>query len=183
MASSTVTMPRKSTEVVDDGQRQQVVLGDDARDFVVRVVVQATTDQLAVHDAADGRVRVGDDQLAQRQVAEQVLVLVDDVHVIDVVHLGRLLPDQADGLFGGDGRRHGDDVVGHQAAGRIVVVGQQLANVLGVFGLHAAQEVLRAFGLEVAEDVGGVVGLHLFEDVGRALGLHAADRAPPAGRG
>ena len=54
--------------------------------------------------------------------------------------------------------------------------GQQLADVVGLVGLHAAQQVLSALGLEVAEDVGGVVWLHLFEDVGGALGLHAPNQ-------
>ena len=68
-----------------------------------------------------------------------------------------------------------DDVVGHQAARRIVGVGQQLADVVGLGGFHAAEQIPGALRLEIAEDVRGVVRLHLLEDVGGAFGLHAAD--------
>ena len=95
------------------------------------------------------------------------------------------------------GQRLGDGGVGrqdhrlgrHQAAGRVVVVGQQPAHVVGLLRLHQLEQPLPARGGQLGEQVGGVVGVHRLEHVGGALVVEARrgsrpgrPRAAPPGR-
>jgi hypothetical protein len=50
-------------------------------------------------------------------------------------------------------------------------VGQQPAHILGVLGIHPAQEQLGIGRGHRAQQVGGVVGIHRFEHVGSAFGF------------
>ncbi len=58
-------------------------------------------------------------------------------------------------------------------AGGVVVVGHEAAYVLGLLGLHEAQQLGGLELGEIGDQVGGVVGLHGVQDVGGAPGLQA----------
>ena len=64
-----------------------------------------------------------------------------------------------------------DRLGGHEATGGVVVVGHEAAYVLGLLGLHEAQELGGLELGEVGDQVGGVVGLHGVQDIGGAPGL------------
>ena len=67
-------------------------------------------------------------------------------------------------------------VVGrHQAAGGIVVVGDEFAQIVRRLAVHLAQQLFLTFLRQVAEQIGRVVGVHLFDDVGGALGAEIVD--------
>ena len=57
---------------------------------------------------------------------------------------------------------------GHQAAGGVVLVGQQAPDVLGLLGLHQLEQLGLLVVGQLAQQVGGVVGLHGLEHVGGA---------------
>ena len=57
----------------------------------------------------------------------------------------------------------------HHAAGGVLGVGEQPADVLGLVRLHQLQQLLRLLRRQLAEQVRRVVGRHRLEDVGRSL--------------
>ena len=63
-----------------------------------------------------------------------------------------------------------DDRLGrHQAAGGVLVVGEQPPQRGGLVGLHELEQLLGLLRRQLGEQVGGVVGLHRLEHVGGAL--------------
>ena len=62
-------------------------------------------------------------------------------------------------------RRQGDEILGHDAAGRPLLEFQELLDGLSVGLLHGPDELLLLLLGQVGQDVGGLVGLHLLEDV------------------
>ncbi len=78
-------------------------------------------------------------------------------------------PGQRLGDGGVGGQHHG--LGRHQAARGVGGVAQQPSHVLGVLGVHPAQELLGVGRGHRAQQVGGVVGVHRLEHVGGAFGL------------
>ena len=64
---------------------------------------------------------------------------------------------------------------GHHAAGGVLLVGHQPADVLGLLRLHQLQQLLGRLRRQLGDQVGGVVGGHLLEDVGGPLGVERAE--------
>ena len=79
------------------------------------------------------------EQVAQREDAAQVLGAVDHVDVVDGLDLVGLLAQPLDRLGGGVVEARPGVVGGHDAAGRVLRVAEQLAHVLGVVLLHHAR--------------------------------------------
>ena len=65
----------------------------------------------------------------------------------------------------------------HHAAGRVLDVLHQPADVLGLLRLHQLEQDLGGLRRQVGDQVGRVVGRHLLEDVGGALGVEALEDA------
>ena len=63
----------------------------------------------------------------------------------------------------------------HQAAGGVLVVFEQAADVFGAFGLHQLQQFFGLGGGQLGEEVGGVVGIHFLQDVGGALDVQGGE--------
>ena len=98
IASSTVTMPTSRPLVVDDRHGQQVVVGDDLGDLVL-VGQDADGDRLVDHDLArSASLGRRDDEVAQREHADEPLVVVDDVDVVDRLGVGLQLAQAVDRL-------------------------------------------------------------------------------------
>jgi len=96
--------------IVDDGHRQQVVLGDDMR-HIVLTVADVDGHHPVVHEVGDGRMRFGQDQIAQREDAHERAALVRDVDIVDRFGLGRFFAQQSNGLFGSEIGPHHDVLV------------------------------------------------------------------------
>ena len=75
---------------------------------------------------------------AQRQHADELVVFVEDVDVVDRRVLFGQLAQHFDRLADGEGFRHGDELGGHHAARGAVLVAQKPANLGGVFHAHQA---------------------------------------------
>ena len=117
----------------------------------------------------------------ERQHADQALRVVDDEDVVDVGHVGGAAPDGVDGVV--DGRVGGqrDELALHDAAGRLLVVAQQIADVGGEARRNRLQQALDLLARQLREEVGGVVGLERASRTrGGAprAGCRAASRAP-----
>ena len=87
MTSSTVTMPRSFSFVVDDRDRVDVVLGDHARDFLL-VGVGAHRQQPPLHHVGDLPVRRRGEEPAQGHVPDEPARLVDGVEALHRLDLG-----------------------------------------------------------------------------------------------
>jgi len=111
----------------------------------------------------------------QREHAEQVLVGVEHVDVVDGLGLGGDLAEHHDGVVGADVGGDGDEGRGHPAAGGVRLVGEELADLRGLLGLHLAEDALGVLVAELGDDVGGVVGVHLLEQVGGLAGLEGLE--------
>ncbi len=85
-----------------------------------------------------------------------------------VAHVGQRLGD-------GGVRRQDHRLRRHHAAGRLLAVDHQAADLGGVLALHQLEQLLGGLGREVGDQVGGVVGRHLLEDVGGALGVEVLE--------
>ena len=89
---------------------------------------------------------------------------------------GRDLADLADRRFGRAVRIDPHVVGGHQAAGRVFVVGDQFAQIARPSRRSSrASSSFCCSSRQLAEQIGGVVGVHLFDDVGGALGAEIVD--------
>ena len=106
----------QATLVIDDRHGQQVVARDDLRDLVLGCE-HAHRDGLVEHDRLDLRRRARDDQVAQREHADQPPVVVGDVDVVDRLGVGLELAQPVDRLGGGEVCRHRDELGGHDPAG------------------------------------------------------------------
>ena len=150
---------------IEHGHCQETVVREQTGGrFLVRV--GAHGQRLAIGDLADGRVRWREHQVAQAQDAEQPLVRIGDVDVVDRLGFARDAADRGQRFVGGQVGRNGDDLAGHQAGGAVGRIGQQGAHFVGVFRLHLDQNGFGVLVWELVDDVGGIVGVHLFEHVG-----------------
>ena len=87
--------------VIDDRDGDEVVLADDPGDFLL-VLVDADVDDVGLHDVPHQRRELGQDQMPQRDEAQQLAVFIRDVDVVDRFLLGGLLPEAVDRFFDGD---------------------------------------------------------------------------------
>ena len=191
--SSTVTAPTQPAVLVDDGRRHQVV-----RREVAGAVLEAggRTQRLdvGVQDVADHRRgRLAQQPLdvrdAEQPAGRRLERRPDDVHQRRQGRAQLGVADVREGV--GDGRvgRQDHRLGGHHAAGRVLLVGHQPPDVLGLLGVHQLEQLLGRLGRQLGDQVGGVVGGHLLEHVGGALVVQGArgsrpgpPRAAPRGR-
>lgn len=144
---------------------RDVVL-EDVGGHVLLFLGGKTADDVVVHDVAHEAVGVVQHERAQGVYAEQLAVLVGDVHV---VHRRVILGQRAqhfDGVGHGGGFRHGDELGGHHAAGGAVLVAEQPADLRSVFHAHEAQKGLGLLVGKAAHNVGGVVRIHVADELG-----------------
>ncbi len=161
--------------IVHDRHRQQVVLLDHLGHLLL-VDVGAHADDVADHDILERLARRDHEQLAQGEDADQVAVVVGDVDVEDHLHVFGLLQG---------GNRLADQLVlaqrenlgGHDAAGGLFAVLEQLLDLLGVLVLHDMKDLFGDFFRHVADDLDGVVVGHLLQDAGDRLLLHLLEQA------
>ena len=162
---------------VHDGDRHQVVLGDDARDLFL-VGLRRHGHHVGVGDDAHRAGRVGREQAAQRDHADQVAMGVDHEH-LEAAALGRHLADVRHGLRHRGRVVHGHDVGRHEAARRLVRVVEELLDLLRLLGLHQVEDRLGLLAGQLLHDVGRPVGRHRVEDLRDLLlleGLHEVEQ-------
>ena len=127
--------------VVDDRDGEQVVVGDDLGHLVL-VGEDADRDRLVDHHVADRRVRLGDDEVAQREHADEAAVVVGHVDVVDRLGVGLELAQPVDRLGGVRCSASGDVLGGHDPAGRVLGVAEQLLDLLRLVVLHEGEDLV-----------------------------------------
>ena len=159
---------------VDDRQGEQVVLVDLTGDGLL-VLVHPGEDHVALHDVFDRGRAAREDQVLQRDEADQLAIVVHDVAVVDRLAIGGLVAEPLEGLADRDVRRQGDVVGGHEGAGGPRLVARQPADVvafgLGEVGQHDVHELL----VEPLHQVGPLVVRHVVQELGRLGVGHGLD--------
>jgi hypothetical protein len=148
---------------IDDRRRDPVQTLEILRDFGL---VHRHRDRVEVgdHDFFHGHVRIADEQLAQRQHANERIVAFDDEDVVR--HLRNfVVPTQ---VTQHDVERvaatHGNRVGIQQAAGSILGIRQHGLEALAVLLVHRAQYLVDHLLGQVLQDVGEVVRVEAFGD-------------------
>ena len=153
---------------VDHRQRDQVVVADDARGLFL-VGVREHRHQVGLHDLADRRVLVGEDQIAQRHEADQLAGPVEHVAVVDGL-LARRLPPQL-----GDRRPRRQQRIQHRIVGR-----QERADLFGPERV-AAQQILAGRVRQQRDQLVAHPRLQPFEEGGAVVAQHRAEQPRGAG--
>jgi hypothetical protein len=151
---------------LDHRGADQVVLVEDVGDFLLVHVDGDLGHRL--HDLGQGRLALAGQQLADRQGADRREAGVDHIDVeeqLRQVVAGHA--DVVDGLAHGPELRRGQELALHQAAGRLVLVGQAGLDRRAVALVHGGQHLGALALVQVVDDVGGVVGVQLLQRLGQ----------------
>ena len=169
--SSAVTMPRMRPSASTTGTAPR---SSSARIFATASwsMSSGTLTTSRPHDVRDLAAGRRGEELAQRHHAEQTLIVVEDVDVVERLEvLARLTSQVADRLVGGHVRTQPREARAHQAAGVVLGVGEQRGD-LGPAG-----------GIEQREQPPALLGRHLFllQHVGGVVGGEQAQPEPALG--
>ena len=147
------------TVLVADRDGDQVVLGHLVR-HVFLVLVGRHVDQVAIGELAQRGIAVGHDQRAQREHAGEHAARILGIDVIDTLEVLIEFANRLDGIA--DRRRGGqrDKLRGHDAAGGVVLITQQVTNRLLLLDAHQAQELLGLLVIELVDQVSCIVRVH-----------------------
>ena len=127
----------------------------------------ANADRVAHHQVPHRRLRPGQDEIAQRQDAEQVLLRVDHVGVVEGFGILRDAAQGRDRLIRPQVRSNRHEGRGHDAAGAVRRKGEQLPDLGRLGRFHLDQDLLGFRLRQLLDDVGGVVGVHRLQQIGR----------------
>ena len=151
--------------VVDHRNGQKAVLLESLSDGLL-VVVDVQVDVIRFHQVADQHVAIRDDQRAQGDDAFQLAVGVLDVAEVDGLAVHAHALDVRKGLGDGHGIPQADVLRGHQRAGAVLGVVQELVDklplVFGRFLQYSGHDI----GRQLFEHVDLVVEVQLPHDVG-----------------
>ena len=147
------------TVLVANGNGNQVVLGHLVR-YVFLVIVGRHINQVAIGQLAQRGVAVGHDQRAQRKHAGEHAARVLGIDVVDALEVLVELANRLDGVTDRRCGGQGDKLRGHDTAGGVVLIAQQVTNRLLLLNAHQAQKLLGLLVIELVDQVGGVVRVH-----------------------
>ena len=156
--SSTVTMPFTCLSASTTGTATRSCRADQARD---RLLIHVVGDghHVRLHHVLHLLVAAGREQLAKADHAQQVLLAVEHVHVVDGLDLVlRLATQIADRLVHGHVRADAREARVHQTAGLVLRVGHQRADLAARRIVEQRQILAPLVVLELVEHVRRVVG-------------------------
>ena len=145
--------------LVTDGDSDQVILGHLVR-YVFLVLVGRHIDQVAIGQLTQRSVAIGYDQRAQRKHASQHAARILGIDVVDALEVLVELANRLDGVTDRCRGGQGDKLRGHDAAGGVVLIPQQVTNRLLLLDAHQAQELLGLLVIELVDQVGCIVRVH-----------------------
>ena len=160
---------------VHHGQRKEVVLGQHLRHFLL-VGQGGDGDDVFIHDLADGGVVVdGQQQILDGDRAEN-FPFFGDVAGVDglLVHTGSA--DAGDGLRDGHAGPQGDVLRGHDGAGGVFRIAQDLVDLLAHLGIGLGENTLDHAGGHFLHQIRRVVDVQLADDLAQLLIGDAADQ-------
>ncbi len=150
---------------VDDGEGEQFVLLEDAGG-VLLVAVDADGDGVGDHEAVGAGGGGGGDQGAEVEYTSEGAFVLADVEVEGLRDIERgvaeLSENLIDSCFGGDG----DELSGHAAAGRVLVVDKEGVDRFAAFGREGVQYFFGGLVRERLDDISGDVVVFEVEGFG-----------------
>lgn len=141
---------------VDNRDGIQVVFPEEG-DGLFAVLVRVKGDETVVHEAADREIGVGDEDLADADVIEELALIVDDVDHPQGFAIRAVMADMVDDLGTGPVWADADVIGGHEAADAVGWVVEEHG---GVAALGVGEEV---------EEFAGDGGRHFFEEGGAVV--------------
>ena len=181
--------PQQASVTAHHRQRGELLIGYLACGLPRRLERLNAAD-VGVHQRTDQRVVVGNREVAQADHAFEMAIRlgVDDVQVVGEIGRRDSWLQLTSRLAYRVGSQHTHELVGHDAAGRIVRIAQQVDDQLASRRQHLAQESLGTLGSQVAKQVRGCLGRHRgqqphrlvfvqhLDDLRLALGRHRLER-------
>ena len=154
-------------------QRQEVILAEGAGGGLL-VVQGLDTDEVALHDVADDVVFLRQQQRPDGQHADQVALLIDDIADVDGLLVRTGAADALEGVLHGHGLFQVHELRGHDAAGGVIGIFEDLVDAFAHFRVRVAQNTLDNIGRHLLHDVHRVVQIQLVQHffqlrVGKAL--------------
>ena len=157
---------------VHDRQSEEVVLAEHLGDLLF-IVERADGDDVLLHDGLDGRIVV----LAQKQVLDACeadeLVAARHVAGVDRLLVDARAADAQNRFLDRHIRAQGDIFGGHDRAGGILRVAQDLVDLLAHIRLGLGQDALHDVRGHFLHDIDGVVDVKLVDDL-LQLGIREA---------
>ena len=140
--------------------------------FLARRVVTHGDHVLIMQGIPQDRPRFRQHEVTEGKYPDQLVVLVHHVGIIGDFHiLFHAPPDQRNGFVHRDVLLKQDDLGVHDAARRIGIERQQVAELFGVVAVKVAQEDVAVPFFQLVQNVGGIVGRHLGDDLGGLVGI------------
>ena len=178
-----VTIPSSRLELSTTGRPKRWYLWIELGDLAA-ICFGGDGDGIGDHHFVESYAGTVEHQVPEGEHAEQPLLLVDHVHVGEVLQLVVETADGLDGLAGAHPDGESCDLGGHYAAGRVRRIGQQLEHLAGELLVEFGDEPAPDIRLDLGEEIGRVGGVHHFqqicgilwrkdlEDVGGQFGPH-----------
>ena len=141
---------------IQDRDGEQVVLVDLLRDRLA-ILIDPGVDHVALHDLIDPRSGPGQNQPFERDHAEQLVMVVDDVAIVDRLAVGGLAAEPVERLADRDLGGQCGIVGGHHGAGGSGLVAGQAADILALGVGEVAEDVVGAVLVEPVDQVRPVV--------------------------
>ena len=130
-----------------------------------------------VHEVSDRCSRVGQHEILQGEHPNQAIIAVGRIDVVDGFDLACHLAQVRDSLLGCQIGPDSNEFGGHDAAGRVFRIRQQLADILGLIRCHQVEQILAALVRQFGQQVGGLIRRHLFQQIGYSLIGHPFHQA------
>ena len=161
---------------VHNGQGQKVVLVQDLG-HVLLVVQGVGGNHMGVHDVPDDVVLLRQQDGPDGEIPQQVAALINDVADVDGLLVRASAADALQGVLHCHGGLQVHVLRGHDAAGAVVGIFQDLVDALAHLRVRVAEDPLDHVGGHLLHDVHGVVQIQLVQHflqlgVGEALDQH-----------
>ncbi len=111
-----------------------------------------------------------------------MLFAIDDIEIINHLHVSRMLAQVAKRLFGSEILCQRQYLVCHDTARRLRRIAQQIADRAGLLGGHQVQDTLSLRGGNVRQDVSRVIWRKSLEEVRGAFGIKPTQNLILVGR-
>ena len=159
---------------VDDGQRQEIRLADEARSLLL-VGVDAGGEDVRVHEIADERVGIGKDQVAQAEHAEQAPAIVGHRQRVDRLGRATDAPQPLERLRGGHPGAEARHLRRHEPSGRVLRVAEERRGEPPLVRREPREQPVRDLGGHLLGEPGTVVRIHLLEELSDVRLAHALE--------
>ena len=154
----------QAADAIDDRQGDKVVLLDCLGYFLDAITI-AHSYRVLLHDVLDARDTGARDHLLQRQDTFQLLIVINNIDVVDFIHLLGLLTHFVDTLRHTPVFIDGNHLRTHQTTGGILVVLQQIDDITRLLDiLDVRKDFFLPVLVQLTHEVHGIIRLHVVHE-------------------